>query len=161
MLHHSVIHHSVHVWVMFGVLLGGLCLATVILRAACALFNKLAPAPAGPSNDEGHPDAIKLDSPQAFVIVLASVIVEALVSFLVTRVLHWAGVRASSEPLGILPVAHAIGFPVSILVIAAMVPTKFSKGLLVALLYLLIWAAVAGVILALFAVFLPPHPEWD
>ncbi|MGH7225382.1 MAG: hypothetical protein ACRELF_19350, partial [Gemmataceae bacterium] len=46
------------------------------------------------------------------------------------------------------PVAFLIALPANLLLMAAMLPTRFGKGMLVALLYLLIWLVLVLVLVA-------------
>lgn len=86
-----------------------------------------------------------------FIIFLASLI-EALGRFTILRLLHLAARSASHGVAGALTLL-LLSFPLGILVLAglnaAMLPTSFGKGLLVALLFVFLFSLVA--ILCVFA----------
>lgn len=167
----------------FGLLLAGLCLCTVILQAACALYNKFwavsvdsrseqrGYAGEGEIADEARrmstlggtvnpsvadkdwPGGVpKLDFPRAFGIILVTTTINAMLGFLTSRALRGVGGRAAGGRLGVLPVACLMILPVGMLVMGALLPTSFGKGLLVALLYSLLWLALGSVILAVYFV---------
>lgn len=175
--------HWVEVLEVFGTLLALLCLSTLILQAACILYNKVTgvsvgnrsgqvgPAAAVAVGDETErspiPDGTdnpnaedhdwsrgvpRLDAPRAFGIIFVAAIVNTMLGFLFNKVLRGVGLGLPRGFLGISPVAQLITLPVGLLVLAAMLPTGFGKGVLVALLYLLIWVALGGVVLVVYLV---------
>jgi hypothetical protein len=134
-------------------LLCGLLIGTVVgavfLRAAISLYNKLVGGPGSPSIVP-EPDFGK-----AMGITFVTSLVNGVVAFLIGMVMGAGAAGAGVQPGGGLNlVAQGIAFVVSLFVgagmLAAMLPTTFSRGLLVILCYGLIVIVVVG-ILALFA----------
>ena len=117
---------------IFGVVIGTL-VGAIILRAACWLFNKFAGGPQAPG-------AISEPSfGTAMLIVFVATLLNGLISLSLGGVVSAAGANPQFGQL--------IGLPVSLLVLAgmtsAMLPTTFGKGLLVAVLYLVIGICIA------------------
>ena len=123
----------------FGLVLVAL-VGGVILRAACALFNKFVSDPAARVAEPNFLPAAG--------IVIAAALVNMVVGFTVGFVI---GAGFGPDNLQAAQyVSSAIALPLSILVMAAllsaMLPTTFLRGLAIAGLYLLIALAIVTVI---------------
>jgi hypothetical protein len=136
----------------------GILIGAVIFRAACALYNKMA-------GGRGSPSSVPEPSfGKAMGIVLLTTLVNGVVGFGIGMVVGIAGVAVHADQKAVTILAQLVSFPVGILVgggmNAAMLPTTFGRGILVALCQLLIVlfiVIVLGVIfggLALVAYFL-------
>ena len=88
----------------------------------------------------------KLSLGQTMGIIFLTAIINALVGYLAGKFLGGARLKPGDGPLSISPVAYVVTLPVSVLVIAALLPTSFGKGLLVALLYALICLVLSVVL---------------
>jgi hypothetical protein len=106
--------------------------------------------------DADRPSGVpKLNLGQAMGIVCISAIANAVVGFLIGRLLGSVRVAAASGLWATSPLAFLIALPANILVMGATLPTSFGKGLLVALLYTLIYLILGIVIAAIvFAIIL-------
>ncbi|HEY7427355.1 MAG TPA: hypothetical protein VH682_24185 [Gemmataceae bacterium] len=114
-----------------------------------------------PASDEGADNENIMRSPGvpkpsfewATCIVLFAALVNAVVSFILLRVLRLAGQVAGSGAFGSVSI-YLVFSPLSILVLgglnAAMLPTSLGKGLLVALVFLLLSILIAAILTAVF-----------
>ena len=129
-----------------GVIIGTL-IGAIFLRAACSLYNKLAGGQESPSSVP-EPSMGK-----AIGITFVTTLVNWGVGFLIGLAVGTAGVFAGADQRSITVVAQLLSLPISILVMAgmnaALLPTTFTRGLLVALCYLLV---VVFVVVVLFLV---------
>jgi hypothetical protein len=140
---------------IFAVVMGGLFIGALILQAACALYNKLAGV--GALGDDGL-DAEQADRlgcvpnlslGQALGIVFIAAALNAIVGFVVGRFMGGPRVKAGGIPWTFSPVAYLVTLPFGMLLMSALVPTRFGKGLLVTLLYTCIWLVLGIVLVAL------------
>lgn len=134
-------------------LLIGTVIGAVFLRAAIALFNKIAGASGPPT---GVPEP-------AFTKAMGITFVTSLVSSAVNLIFGLAtgaGAAAAGPQAGkgVDMMAQLVSVPIGLIVMAgmltALLPTSFGKAILVTLLYLLIAAIVVGVIVLVFVVIL-------
>ena len=125
------------------VLVLGTLIGALVLRAACWLYNKIA---GGPNVAAAVPEP---DFGKAVAIVFVSMLVNVMVSMALTFAFG-GGFVARNDPSSQL-IQSAISMPISLLVMAGMVtailPTTFGKGILIALLYLLVAIAI-GIVIA-------------
>jgi hypothetical protein len=116
----------------------GTVIGAIILRAACALYNKLV---GGPKTPTSVPEP---DFGRAMGIIFVAWLVNLAAGFMLSMVFA-GGVGADRVQT---MMAQAISIPIGFLVLAGMIagmlPTTFGRALLVALLYLLI-AVIVGV----------------
>jgi hypothetical protein len=163
---------AMNAFLVFGISMIGFFIGAIILQAACVLYNKLAGVEEWwrglEADDAGQTDSKttnraggvpKLSYGSALGVVCITVIVNAVFGFLIGRVLRGGRAAVGSSLGAVSPLAFLLALPANLLVMSAMLPTRFGKGLLVALLYLLIWltlvlivAAVVGVALVLLGV---------
>jgi hypothetical protein len=129
--------------IALGTVIGAVC-----LRAACALYNKLA-------GDEGSPSSVPIPllgkaMGITFVTTLVTAVARLVIGFLVGA--GSAGAGASERDLAVI--AQLLSLPVSLLVMAgmtsALLPTTFARGFLVALCYLLVALFVVVVLAVIF-----------
>ena len=124
----------------------GTLIGAVLLRAACALYNKLAGGPKSPSSVPEPPLG------KAMGIALVTTIVNAVVGF-VLGLLVAAGMAGAGERRTVIT-TQLLSFPISLLVMAgmnsALLPTTFGRGFLVALCYLLVVLFVVAVLAVIF-----------
>lgn len=152
-------------FIAFGMMMIGFMIGAFILQAAWVLYNKFAGVEESwhglAADDAGKADSKttdwvgdvpKLNLSYAMGIVCITIIVNAVFGFLIGRGLRGAGAAVGGGLWAVSPVAFLIALPANLLVMAAMLPTRFSKGLLVALLYLLIWFVFVLIVAAVFAV---------
>jgi hypothetical protein len=143
-----------------GVVLGGfLCviivavaveclIGAVFLRAACALFNRLTGGKGSPRSVPEPPfgDAVR--------ITFVTTLVRAVVVFLIGYLVVLAGAAAGSGERGPTLAAQLLSLPIDIFVMASMnaalLPTTFTRGLLVALCWLLVLLFVVVVLAVIF-----------
>lgn len=151
---------------VFGMSMIGCLLGAVILQAACVLYNKFAGVEEAwhdlTADDAGQTDSKTMDwaggVPElslgyALSVVCITAIVNVVVGFLVGRALRGARSAVGGGLWAVSPLAFLSALPANLLVLGAMLPTRFGKGLLVALLYLLIWLVlVLAIVAAVFAV---------
>lgn len=152
--------------IVFGMSMIGVFIGAIILQAACVLYNRfvgvevswhgLEPDGVGQTDSkttdwaDGVP---KLSLGHAMSVVCIALIANTVFGFVIGR-----GLRGALPPVGnglwaVSPLAFLIALPANLLVMGAMLPTRFGKGLLVVLLYLLIWVAlVLAIVVAVFAV---------
>jgi hypothetical protein len=123
----------------------GTLIGAIILRAACSLFNKFA----GGESASGAVPEPSMGS--AMAITFVTTLVNMAVGFVLGLALQGAGPNQAASQA----IINLISIPISLLVFAGMVtvmlPTTFGKGLLIALLYLLI-AFVIGCGIAIIVV---------
>ncbi|MGH7172353.1 MAG: hypothetical protein ACRELG_18915, partial [Gemmataceae bacterium] len=74
--------------------------------------------------------------------------VNAVLGFLIGRGLRGARVAVGGGFWAIPSLALLLALPANLLVMGALLPTRFGKGMLVALLYLLIWLVLVLVLVA-------------
>ncbi len=133
---------------VIGALVGlaiGLVIATlisaIILRAAISLFNRM-------STDRVPEPSFG----KAMLIVFVAMLVNMILSFLLTAVLGIGGAATNADQQSMGLVVNLISLPLSLLVMAFMVssmlPTTFGKGFLISLLYLLV-AIIVGIVIAI------------
>jgi hypothetical protein len=136
-----------------GVLLGVLAIVivirtlvgAVILRAAVAIFNKLAAGASSPSSvpEPAYGKAMWI----IFAASLAQMVVGALIS------LRGAGEAAGARGQDVDSVPLLIAIPVNLLIMAGVLsgklPTTFGRSFLVTLCYTLVETLVVGIIVAL------------
>ena len=140
--------------VLIGILVGGtigLLIGAVILRAAISLCNKFS----GTDSSSGVPEP---PMGKAMLIVLVATIVNLVVNFVVGFMIGVAGMASGSSAMQTVQgLAALISLPVGFFtqsgIIAAMLPTSFTRGMLVTLCHYLIVFLIAIVIFALVAVF--------
>lgn len=155
---------SMYAFVGFGLLMIGFAIGAIILQGACVLYNKFAGVEESrddlETNDTGQTASKttdgaggvpKLNYASALGIVCITVIVNAVFGFLIGRVLHGAQVSVDGGLWSVSPLAFLIALPANLLVMGTMLPTRFGKGLLVALLYLLIWLVFVLMVAGVFA----------
>jgi hypothetical protein len=152
--------------ILFGTTMIGFVIGAIILQAAWVLYNKFAGVEGSwqglAADDAGQTDTKttdwvgdvpKLSLGYALSVVCISAIANAVVAFLVARVFRGARAGVGSGLWAVSPLAFLTALPANLLVMSAMLPTRFSKGLLVALLYLLLWIVlVLAIGAAVFAV---------
>jgi type III secretory pathway component EscS len=138
-----------------GVLLGALAIAVavetligaVFLRAAVALYNKLAGGASSPSNVP-EPALGK-----AMWIIFATSLARLIVASLIGLGIGARATAAGARGQGVDEVALLISFPVSLLIMAEMLsarlPTTFGRAILVTLCYLLVVLLVVGVLVGI------------
>jgi hypothetical protein len=131
------------IFIAIGTLIGA-----VFLRAACALYNKLVGGRRAP-NSVPEPLLGK-----AMGITLVTSVVQAIAAFALGIIVGGAGVVGGADPRLVEVVAHLISLPLSLLVMAgmnaALLPTTFGRGILVALCYVVVLIFVAVVLGVLF-----------
>jgi hypothetical protein len=125
-----------------ALVIGGTLIGAVFLRAAVALYNKMA---AGASSASSVPEP-------AFGKAMGITFVTALVpmvGFLIGFVIGGGAAAAGARGQGVDVVAQLISFPVGLLVMAGMLslmlPTTFGRAILVTLCYMLV--VLLGVLL--------------
>ena len=130
------------VFLVIGLLIG-LAIAAVILRAACALFNKMA-------GGAGSPGSVP--SP-GFGKAMLMVLVIGIIQFVTGIVMGVVGVV--TPDMGLVT-TNLISAPISFLVsagmISAMLPTSFGKGLGVALCQFIIMVLIIVILVVIFVV---------
>lgn len=151
---------------VLGMWMIGALVGAIILQSACVLYNKLAGIE-GSRHGLAADDASQTDSKTtdwaggvpklslgyAMSIVCITAIVNAVVGFLIGRVLRGSRAAVGDGLWAVPPLAFLIALPANLLLMAAMLPARFGKGLLVALLYLLIWLILVLVlVVAVFAI---------
>lgn len=158
-------------FILFGMSMIAFLLGAIILQAACVLYNKLAGVEKSWSglkaDDAGQTDSKTtswaggvslLGFGEALSVVCITMILNAVLGFLIGRALRGVRAAAGSRLGEVSPLAFLLALPPSLLVMGAMLPTWFGKGLLVALLYLLLWLvlvlAIGAVVFAV-ALILP------
>jgi hypothetical protein len=131
----------------FGVVLGTL-IGGVILRAACALYNKLAGGKRSPTS---VPEPLL---GKAMGITFVTTLVNAIAGVTIGILIGAGGVAAGADQRWTAAMVQLLAFPVSLLVMAgmnaALLPTTVARGLLVALCYLLVVLFVVAVLGAIF-----------
>jgi hypothetical protein len=130
-------------FLVFGVLLG-LLIGAVILRAACALYNAMA-------GGKGSP--YRVPEPglgQAMGIVFVTALINFVVSFVLGLAVGAGAEATGTGAQGPALLFQLISLPVSLLVmaamLAAMLPTTFGRGILVALCNLLVSILVVAAV---------------
>ncbi len=129
------------VFLVIGLLIG-LAIAAVILRAACALFNKMA-------GGAGSPGSVP--SP-GFGKAMLMVLVIGIIQFVTGIVLGVMGVTANMTPIMANLISTPISFLVSAGMISALLPTSFGKGLGVALCQFIIMILILVAVVVIFLV---------
>jgi hypothetical protein len=132
---------------VFAIALGTV-IGAWILRAACALYNKLA-------GGKGSPSSVpELLFGKAMGITFVTILVDAVAGSVIGLLVGASGAAAGSGERSPAVIARLLSLPVSLLVMAAMnyalLPTTFVRGILIALCYLLVVffvVVVLGVIL--------------
>jgi len=128
---------------VLGALLG-LFIYAVVLRTACALYNKLVGGRGSPIAVPHLPLGIALN------IVFVSLVVQTAVSFVI-RLVAGGGFGAGLDLERMSILSQILSLPASLLVMAglntALLPTAFARGYLVALLCFLLMAILFGAIL--------------
>jgi hypothetical protein len=126
----------------------GTFIGAVFLRAACALYNKLAGGKGSPSSVPEPPVG------KAMGITFVTSLVNAVAGFLIGTLVGAGGMAAGAGESSPAITAQLLSLPVSLLVMAAMnsamLPTTFTRGLLVTLCYLLVVLFVVVVLAAIF-----------
>lgn len=142
-----MIPHALDGLVIFAVALGVVLIGTLILQAACALYNKFADVGHLGPGDNFHPHsqhAVRLDGipklsiGHAMGVILVITFINVVVGFLISRALG-ARMKLESGLSTASPLAYLLAQPASILVMGVMLPTPYGRGLLIALIYTLIW----------------------
>jgi hypothetical protein len=146
-------------FVLTWTLIGG-----VILKVSCILYNLLAAAssmssePMGSPTPESEPDTrTNRQSPSvpkpsiewAMCIVFVAVLVNMLAGFIVNRVLHLAGLATGLNALRSIPIDFVfflLGTLIHGGINAAMLPTSFRKGLMIALIQVFLSALIIAVL---------------
>ncbi len=132
---------------VFGIAIGTL-IGAVFLRAACSLYNKLA---GGRKSPNGVPEP---PLGKAMGITFVTSLVNAVVSFGIGFVVGTGGATAGASDRSMVLLAQLLSLPFSLLVMAgmnaALLPTTFARGLLVALCYLLVLFFVFFVLAVIF-----------
>lgn len=95
---------------------------------------------------------VNLGLPQAVGIILLATILNATVGFLVDKIFGGSRLLAGGVRRSMVPAAYFAMLPTSILVMAATLPTRFYRGLLIALLCVFLCLAFCVILFA--AVFL-------
>lgn len=153
-------------FIVFGISMIVFVIGAFLLQAACVLYNKLAGVEesgqcleaddarqTASTTTEWAGGVPKLSLSYALGVVCITMIVNAVVGFLIGRSLRGARVAAGGGLWAVSPFAFLVALPANLLVMSAMLPTRFGKGLLVALLYLLLWLVlVLAIVAAVFAV---------
>ncbi len=126
----------------------GIVIGSVFLRAACALYNQLA-------GGKGSPASVpELLFGRAMGITGVTTLVNAVAGYVIGSLVGAGNAAAGAGERGPAVLAQLLSLPVSLLVMAgmnsALLPTTFSRGLLVALCYLLVVLFAAAVLTALF-----------
>ncbi|MGH7174128.1 MAG: hypothetical protein ACRELG_27995 [Gemmataceae bacterium] len=147
---------------VFGMSMIGFLIGAIILQVACGLYNKLVGVKRSwdglAADGAGQMDSKathwaggvpKISLGYAMSIVCITAIVNVVLGFLIGRSLRGVGATVGGGLWAVSPLAFLIALPANLSVMAAMLPTRFGKALLVALLYLLIWLVL---VLALVAV---------
>lgn len=120
---------------VFAVALGTV-IGAVLLRAACALYNKQA---GGKGSPESVPEPLL---GKAMGITFVTTLVNAIAGFVIGLLVGTGAAAAGASERGPAIVAQLLSLPVSLLVMAgmnsALLPTTFGRGFLVALCYLLV-----------------------
>ena len=129
------------VFLVIGLLIG-LAIAAVILRAACALFNKMA-------GGAGSPGSVP--SP-GFGKAMLMVLVIGIIQVVAGIVLGVMGVTANMTPIMANLISTPISFLVSAGMISALLPTSFGKGLGVALCQFIIMILILVAVVVIFLV---------
>jgi hypothetical protein len=126
----------------------GTLIGAVFLRAACAFYNKLAGGKGSPSS---VPEPLL---GKAMGITFVSTLVNAAVGFVIGSAVGAGSTAYGASERGAVITAQLLSLPVSLLVMAgmnaAMLPTTFARGLLVALCYLLVVLFVVVVLAVIF-----------
>ncbi len=141
---------------IFAVVMIGLFLGAILLQAACALYNKFAGvgelgADSPDPEQVVRPDCVpNLGLGQALGIVFITAALNAIVGFVVGRFVGGPRVMAGGTPWTFSPVGYLLTLPFGMLLMSALVPTRFGKGLLVTLLYTLLWLVLGLCLVALF-----------
>jgi hypothetical protein len=129
-----------------GVVIGTL-FGAFFLLAAISLYNKLA---GGGSSSKKVPEPTLGG---AMKITFATSLVQMLVGFLIGLVTGAGAGAVGAGGKGVDIIAQLISFPVSLLVMAAMLsmllPTTFARGILLTLCYMLVVVFVIGILLAI------------
>jgi hypothetical protein len=133
--------------VMAVVIAVGTLIGAVFLRAACALYNKFAGGKQSPSS---VPEPLLGKAMGiTFLTGLVNVVVGVVIGLLVV-----GGTAAGAGERGAAITEQLLSLPASLLVMAgmnaAMLPTTFTRGLLVALCYLLVVLLVLVVLAVIF-----------
>lgn len=171
--------------VIFAVVMAWLLVGAGILQGACALYNRLAGLGADSTqetaDDDEQPTAaaahvgapaatpddnaatpVQLGFGPAAGIVFGTAVASLILGFLVAKVAHGAGLTTETRIWVFSPITYLVTIPVSLVVIAGILPTRFSKGLVIAFLYLLIWlvigVVIAAIVLAAALVFAVSYP---
>ena len=129
------------VFLVIGLLIG-LAIAAVILRAACALFNKMA-------GGAGSPGSVPNPG---FGKAMLMVLVIGIIQFVTGIVLGVMGVTANMTPIMANLISTPISFLVSAGMISALLPTSFGKGLGVALCQFIIMILILVAVVVIFLV---------
>lgn len=149
---------AMNAFIAFGMVTTGIFIGAIILQAASVLYNKLAGLEADDADQtdstttDGAGGAPKLSYASALGVVCITVIVNAVAGFLISRGLRGGRSAVGSGLWAVSPLAFLIALPANLVVMGAMLPTRFGKGLLVALLYLLIWLVLVSIVAAVFAI---------
>jgi hypothetical protein len=134
----------------------GTVIGAVFLRAAIALYNKMAGGESSPSSVP-EPEFGK-----AMGITFVTSLVQMVVGFFIGLVTAAGAAAARERGQGVDVLAQLISFPVSLLIMAgmlcAMLPTTFGRAILVTLCYMLVVLLVVGVLVGIvFLVFGMPR----
>ena len=116
----------------------GMFVGAVILRAACALHNKM---------DGGREDRTSVTVP-SFACAMRIVFVATLVNFVIGFVIGFTVAMFFGDSQQARVLAFLLHFPTSVFVLAVLIsdqlPTSFVKGLIIALLYVVVAIAIAA-----------------
>ena len=131
-----------------GALVIGLAIGTLIgavfLRAAIALYNKMA------GGASSHSRVPKPAFGKAMWISFANCLAQIVLGFLIVGVTDTGATAAGARGQGVDMVAPLISFPVGLLIMAgilsAKLPTTFGRAIVVALCYMFIVLLVVGVL---------------
>jgi hypothetical protein len=140
-------------FMVVGIAIGTL-IGAILLRAACALYNRLAGGKNSPSSVP-EPELGK-----AMGIALVTAIVNAVIGYLLEFAIGVGAAAAMADQgntiilRNMVILAYLLSFPVSLLVMAGMnalmLPTTFGRGILVTLCYLLVVLFVVVVLSVIF-----------
>jgi hypothetical protein len=125
----------------------GLYIGAVVLRCGCWLFNKINKSVAGPDAVNAVPIP---GVGKAMLITLVVSVANLLVAFAIGLAFGVAAGASASNAAGAARLAQIVSIPASLLVgaglLTAMLPTRFTRALLVVLCEVLIGLALAVVI---------------
>lgn len=156
---------AMNAFLVFGMSMLAFFIGAVILQAAGVLYNKFAGvAESGhglEADGAGQTDSQttdwaggvpKFSYASALGVVCITMMAHAVCGFLIGRGLRGVRVAAGGGLWSVSPLAFLMALPANLLVLGALLPTRFGKGMLVALLYLLIWLVLVLLVAAVFAV---------